>query len=298
MLALFFIVFTHDLHAQIKMLSNGYIGLGTNSPTSRLHIDGNKTTFSCTSCNNPVPFYVSWTYQHPCVYPGTDNIGMLGLSNKFWGYSYVQRGYFDYITYYVSLNYSDERLKKNEESVKEPLEKVKKLKPYRYDYDVSGSGSEHDRNISDQSLLTNRYGFIAQDLLEILPELVHYDSTTSLYAVDYTGLIPILAGALQELEKKVEQLESKEKENKNMSSDNLPDPTQKAGIGQNRPNPFNEDTTIPYFLPSDTENAVFYVYDLQGKQILSRRVPERGNGEIVIFGSELQPGMYNYALIA
>ena len=43
---------------------------------------------------------------------------------------------------------------------------------------------------------------------------------------------------------------------------------------------------------------MFYVYDLQGKQIKSINVTERELGTIVIKGSELQPGIYYYSLIA
>jgi hypothetical protein len=37
---------------------------------------------------------------------------------------------------------------------------------------------------------------------------------------------------------------------------------------------------------------------LQGKQLRSFPLAERGKGQIIIYGSELQPGIYNYSLVA
>ena len=71
-----------------------------------------------------------------------------------------------------------------------------------------------------------------------------------------------------------------------------------AVLGQNRPNPFNENTTIAYFLPSDIQNAAFYIYDMNGKQLKSMGIAERENGNITIYANELNPGMYYYSLIA
>jgi hypothetical protein len=41
-----------------------------------------------------------------------------------------------------------------------------------------------------------------------------------------------------------------------------------------------------------------YIYDLQGKQVKNIPVVQRVNGSIVIYESELLPGMYIYSLIA
>ena len=43
----------------------------------------------------------------------------------------------------------------------------------------------------------------------------------------------------------------------------------------NKPNPFNTETTIEYYLPSTISNATLYIYDLQGKQIKSINIVQR-----------------------
>jgi hypothetical protein len=44
--------------------------------------------------------------------------------------------------------------------------------------------------------------------------------------------------------------------------------------------------------------ASLYIYDMQGKQLKSIAIPGRENGQVIIYGSELQAGIYNYTLIA
>jgi len=95
---------------------------------------------------------------------------------------------------------------------------------------------------------------------------------------------------------------------KSVSSDQIPIglpevPTQNmatadiATLAQNAPNPFSQNTTIGYYLPSNIVNAAIYIYNLQGAQINSIPISDRGNGSIVISGNSLAAGMYIYTLI-
>ena len=70
-----------------------------------------------------------------------------------------------------------------------------------------------------------------------------------------------------------------------------------ANLSQNAPNPFNQNTTIGYYLPANVSKAVIYVYNLQGVQIKSIPIYDRGNGSIVVSGNSLAAGMYIYSLI-
>ena len=69
-------------------------------------------------------------------------------------------------------------------------------------------------------------------------------------------------------------------------------------LEQNSPNPFNISTTIAFYLPTSIAEASIYIYDMNGGQIKSYPINTRGNGSIIIQGSELAAGMYLYALIA
>lgn len=44
----------------------------------------------------------------------------------------------------------------------------------------------------------NKFGVIAQELKEILPDLVIYDEETELYGVNYIEMIPILVEAIKD----------------------------------------------------------------------------------------------------
>jgi flagellar hook assembly protein FlgD len=68
-------------------------------------------------------------------------------------------------------------------------------------------------------------------------------------------------------------------------------------LKQNYPNPFSESMRINYYLPDDIQKATIYIYDMNGKQLKSIPLNQKGNGSITIKGSELKAGMYMYALI-
>jgi len=93
---------------------------------------------------------------------------------------------------------SDKSLKKNIESLNACLDSVLLLKPCTFRYNTS----------SDDSKLN--YGFIAQDVQEIYPDII---STINVNGEEYLGLsmsdiIPILTKAIQELNRKIENQSS------------------------------------------------------------------------------------------
>jgi myo-inositol-hexaphosphate 3-phosphohydrolase len=110
-----------------------------------------------------------------------------------------------------------------------------------------------------------------------------------------------LVEALKEQNSRINYLENKIKDSqlKKASSDEFNEmATSDAMLKQNRPNPFSENTEIEFYLPSTVQKAMLNIYDLQGKQVKSMNIAEREYGNAVIYGSELQPGMYHYSLIA
>jgi hypothetical protein len=68
-------------------------------------------------------------------------------------------------------------------------------------------------------------------------------------------------------------------------------------LHQNVPNPFDCETTIEYYLPENTQNAMIRIYDMYGVQLKSILLPLAGCGYITIKGSEFKAGMYAYILI-
>ncbi|MBE2283807.1 MAG: tail fiber domain-containing protein [Prosthecobacter sp.] len=87
---------------------------------------------------------------------------------------------------------SDRNLKKNIETFQDGLGKVMKLRPTRY----------HFKTQKDEEPL--QPGFIAQEVEEIMPELV--SQRDGVRGIDYQGLIPVTVAAVQEQQKKMESL--------------------------------------------------------------------------------------------
>jgi hypothetical protein len=76
-----------------------------------------------------------------------------------------------------------------------------------------------------------------------------------------------------------------------------PSPIDASALYQNAPNPFNQSTTIGYYLPLTVGKAAIYIYNMEGIQIKSIPITDRRNGNVIVNGNELKPGMYIYSLI-
>lgn len=160
------------------------------------------------------------------------------------------------------------------------------------------------------------FGFLAQEVKEIYPELVRTDKDGYMY-IDYIGMIPLLVNAIGELNAQIEeqnaQIEELKADNSELSQavinaqlpsvDNyqasqIEDNFLRNALYQNRPNPFSTSTTISMTLRSDVAQAVIYIFDMQGGLLKTVHVNDRGNVSVTIEGGELNAGMYIYSLVA
>ena len=234
------------------------------------------------------------------IEPTQSNYGFLGYNN-YWKQLKARHIYF-----YYDHDYSDSRIKEEVKSLDNSLAKVIKMKAVKYKLKPEYCTKEEYSEIKDKR--KESIGFIAQDLMEIVPEVVSYDTVAQLYAISYSRIIPLLVEAIKELNAEVEDLKIKTKDKTGETASELksaiaPDAellpgVSEAFLSQNQPNPFNENTSISYFLPSAIQQAVLYIYDMNGKQLKSIALAEREEGSMVIYANELNPGMYYYSLIA
>ena len=280
-----------NLYGQFKIKTDGKIGIGTLIPSTDVEIYAGTTKFNRSVLGGVtvVPLIVDWQYQHPRIYPNTTHTGYIGAPHVWYS------GTFDYVMYYVSCTkVSDIKFKKNIKPLNNSLEKVLQLNGVKYDLDFATIGIS---NKADEKYGRNQMGLIAQDVMKIVPEVVRLDSVG--LGIDYTQLIPLLIEAIKEQNARIITLESKITDNSKLKStgDVLSWDLLSATLGKNIPNPFDQNTSIEFCLPSTIQKAVFYVYDFQGKQIKSMTIAERGQGNIIIEGSELMPGIYYYSLI-
>ena len=132
------------------------------------------------------------------IIPSADNDVNLGDFNRRWKVIYGVTGNFSgNITAYAS---SDERLKDNIVTLDGSLNKVLELRGTKFDW-IKGNEEVHPYEGSD-------IGFVAQEVKEILPEVVG-EMKGGYYGLKYEKLTPILVEAIKELSAKVDKLEKK-----------------------------------------------------------------------------------------
>ena len=233
------------------------------------------------------------------VYGATGTSLPSSISGNYAGYFNGNMKITGTLTVPTSLTSSDQRLKTNISDISSQTSSLLyNLRPVSYKF--NNNDTIHFRYDSDaQELKNTHFGLIAQELKEVYPNLVYENEGDSYLSINYTELIPLLIGTIQEQNERISALESQ------LSQDNSSTQKQVAAknsvvakLYQNNPNPFNQSTEIHYELPNETNNVNLYIYDMTGTQIAAYNLTEFGSGSITISAGELNAGMYLYSLIA
>lgn len=283
-------------YGQLEMSSNGNIGVG-NIPLSsyKLNIHGD-TYFRPFGSESKI---IIDQYEEEALIGTTDNIyGYIGTPNKqFW------KIYSRYVYSNGVLLTSDKRKKENIKYLNSKicLEKITKIKSTEYNFKQNvGLNTNKSTTKKKLDLHKKEFGFLAQDLQNIIPEAVEYDLKNDDYYVNYTAIIPLLVESIKEQEKtiqklnrKINKLEKKVVENESLSNISK----NKNSLGQNTPNPFDKETVISLFLEKNTVNAILYIRDFDGNPSGEYSINERGETSITIKANTLKSGIYFYSLI-
>lgn len=286
--------------AQIKVKSNGWVTIGsTSSAIKPLDVRGNVAFTAESNCGTSCRLIIEkggWYGSSAVLRPYYNYSGNLGISTKAFAEVYT----------YNLEELSDIRQKENIKDIDNALDIVLNLKGIRYD--LKKEIIYQDPSIMDSKIIEKlekarkeRIGFIAQDVVKILPEVVTYDDSSDIYSIGYTKIIPVLVEAIKEQQSQIEaqqaeieELKSEGSKVKSTSNNGLDN---SARLFQNQPNPFNESTIINYYVPEDNKKATIYIYDLNGSQKKAYNITTKSNSSIIINSSELPPGMYLYTLI-
>lgn len=198
---------------------------------------------------------------------------------------------------------SDKNLKYNIVTLPTILDKVMLLNPVNYLFKQDIMINNGDKKVHFNLPEGNQFGFIAQDLEEIFPEMVNSDAEYK--AVNYSMLIPVLTQAIKEQQAIIEK-QNQEIAKLNDKVDCL-SPCQKeapktevgsgASLEQNVPNPFGKNTVIKYHLPANSVGAMLIINDLNGRQLKRFNLTAQ-EGNVEISGKDFVPGTYLYTLIA
>lgn len=161
-----------------------------------------------------------------------------------------------------------------------------------------------DLNERKKDTYKSEYGFIAQDLKELFPELVEEDGDGML-AINYTGLIPVLLEAIKDLQDKVEKLEQTTPFVDDLATraSGYTANEEVAGnieyLSQNVPNPVDGSTVIRYSLPEGATQASIVIYSITGSVV--KIIPINAgakSGSITLYASDLAKGINVYNLTA
>lgn len=286
--------------SQINMSCGGNVSVGNTTPdTYTFKVAG---TSKIATANGGVIFDSSGYSNNAAVYGGAN----LGKSNINW--------YAVYSTYVYET--SDVRQKENIRDLNDALGLILQLNGIKFDYikeSVAINSLKNDGSNAEkiETARKDHVGFIAQDVMKVIPEVVSYDDSVDIYSIDLTKLTPFLVEAIKEqeavikdLKVEIENIKTQLNNSNSLKStsitsagDNLTTASANK-LSQNSPNPFNESTHINYYLTEETKNATIIIYDMNGQQLKSIELYKKGNGDITINGGEYKAGMYMYALIA
>jgi hypothetical protein len=242
-----------------------------------------------------------------------------GTNNEF-------AGLFDGDLHYTGIfsGPSDRKLKENISDISSALDLIKKLEPREFTFKKSP-----EFNMLNLPKGKN-FGFIAQELETVLPELVTdvvhppqldkngkvRNEGLSYKAVNYISFIPILTQSIKEQQLIIDnqsiKIEEMEKEINNIKSQlGLKDVLNKAilspvlnniaekqtALFQNNPNPFSVETSIEFNIAEQFGTASLCVYNLQGTQLKKYDLQSNGKGKITIHANEFVAGIYLYTLL-
>ena len=166
--------------------------------------------------------------------------------------------------------------------------------------------NDTERSLSDEEGIprpTNRHYFLSWN--QGPPYLVYTDMEQREY-INYTELIPLLVGAINELSTRLNLLEQQSQQSNTYSMEeesttristmSINTGLEECRLYQNTPNPFSGRTVIRFELPEEVSDAYIFIFNMQGTML--SQIPVRGTTDrITINGYDYGPGMYIYSLI-
>lgn len=194
---------------------------------------------------------------------------------------------------------SDRRFKKNLRNIEQPLDLIHNLRGVTYEFRTD--------QFQDRFADGRQYGMIAQELEQVMPELVR-DREDGYKVVNYEGLIPVLIEGVKDQQDQIQKLERQvaaltrvvnrllERESEENGSGELLLQGQNR-LEQNHPNPFTENTQVNYEISPDVREAYLQITNLEGKIIGRQTITQKGKGHVVIRANSYPAGTYFYSLV-
>lgn len=261
--------------AQIRVLPNGRMGVGTNTPVEKLHVVGG---LHLSQGGNEFRFLPN---------NGGTEIGSNTGQIEFWYSSPIGHNSLKAKEF---IRMSDRALKDDIKPIKDALQTVLNLQGVSYVM----------KNSQEQTPVRD-YGFIAQEVEKIIKGVAE-KSVKGYLGLDYDEIIPFLVEAVKEQQAMITEIQATcfpgEKSAPRKTDDgNTEEHADEALLFQNNPNPYRETTEIAYYLPGNTRRAELLLFDLQGSLVASHSLPGNGPGSFLMGAGALRAGMYYYTLV-
>ena len=292
----------------------GVYGINTASSGYGVYGTGYKGVYGKTAINNGDGVWGNAS--------GTGSWGVRGYSANSYGVhgstgnSASYAGYFSGNVFTTgTYQTSDRSLKQDITDLTSGMDILKRLKPKSYSFKQDGAYKLMNLPAGKQ------YGLIAQDVEEVLPNLVKATTfetgkatmdtskqgaaseTISFKALNYTELIPIVIKGMQEQEEhiqkqdalietlllKIEKLESRMAKISGSATT-----TRIGALGQSMPNPAKGSTRITFQVPA-ASRAQLLLTDNSGKTIKTVSLTQAGYVDVNT--AALSSGLYNYTLV-
>jgi hypothetical protein len=162
----------------VNATSDARVSIGTASADANLHIQGSMSSGAPMMLINDT---FTGTMQHSAISFKRNNsqVGSIRITNNSTSYN----------------TSSDYRLKENEVSISNGIDRLKQLQPYRFNFIV-----DPDTTVD---------GFFAHEVQDIVPEAISGEKDgEEMQGIDQAKLVPLITAALQEAITKIESLES------------------------------------------------------------------------------------------
>ena len=106
----------------------------------------------------------------------------------------------------IAFYSSDVTLKENIIQIEDPLEKLKKIGGYTYDW--KDSYIESQGGLDDKFMRKSDVGVLAHEIKEIMPEVVGENKRTGILGVKYEKIVPLLIESIKKLTEELEELKN------------------------------------------------------------------------------------------